>query len=354
MVDLIYYYPQGHQAHHADGHPERPERIDIVQRALHEIGWWDPYPCLPPAELSLDFIQTIHDPVYLTTLQVACQKGIQLDPDTYTTPASWQLAFNAAGGAAAVAEAVWNSGAIGDHMQFVRGFALSRPPGHHAERGRGMGFCLLNNVAIAAEHLLSGQLANSPNANRVAIIDLDLHHGNGTQDIFWGRDDVFYISTHQSPLYPGTGFLEEMGERQGYGYNLNLPFPPGTGDSGYHSAMDEVILPVLDRFQPQILLVSLGFDPHWRDPLGHLMLTSAGYGVILKSLVTWADRNCQGRIVYVMEGGYDPLSVAACAQASVAALLGVEAVDPLGPPPRPEGKSWQPVISRAKSLWQLP
>jgi acetoin utilization deacetylase AcuC-like enzyme len=353
MENLVLFYPQGHQAHYEPGHPERPERIEVVRRALESVGWWDSFQHTPPLSLPIEFIQTVHDTRYLKLLEDASRRGLNLDQDTFTTAASWQLAINAAGGAAAVAAAVWKVGANNNTSGKLRGFALSRPPGHHAERGRGMGFCLLNNIAVAAQYLTSYPMDEIPNAERVAIIDLDLHHGNGTQDIFWRQNNVLYISTHQSPLYPGTGMLEERGAGAGLGYTLNLPFPPATGDNGYRAAMEEIILPMLDRFLPEMILVSLGLDAHWRDPLGHLMLTAAGYGALIKYLVGWSDQHCGSRIALVMEGGYDSLSVAACALASVAALLGEIFYDTIGSPPRPEGKSWQSVIQHAKEIWQL-
>ena len=248
---------------------------------------------------------------------------------------------------------MWNASSDYPNNPKKRGFSLSRPPGHHAERKRGMGFCLINNIAVAAEYLISGKQNEAQNANRIAIVDLDLHHGNGTQDIFWQRRDVLFVSTHQSPLYPGTGQMEEVGEGDGFGFNLNLPFPPGTGDIGYRVAMDEIILPMLGRFQPEMILVSLGFDPHWRDPLGHLLLTAAGYGGLVKSLVEWADQHCRSRISLVLEGGYDPIAVSACALATTAALLGEPIKDTAGSSPRPQGKSWQTIITKAKSIWDL-
>jgi acetoin utilization deacetylase AcuC-like enzyme len=156
----------------------------------------------------------------------------------------------------AVASAIWEGKA-------KRGFALTRPPGHHAMRGQGMGFCLLNNVAIAAEALIKNN-----NVERLAIVDLDLHHGNGTQEIFWNRSDVFYVSTHQSPFYPGTGRLEDIGSGEGVGWTANFPLPPLSGDEAFLTIMDELILPLLDQKKPQIILVSYGFDSHWLDPLG--------------------------------------------------------------------------------------
>jgi acetoin utilization deacetylase AcuC-like enzyme len=230
----------------------------------------------------------------------------------------------------------------------IRGFALTRPPGHHAGPERGMGFCLLNNIAIAAEFLCQKQAAR-----RIAIIDLDLHHGNGTQDIFWRRKDVFYFSTHQSPLYPGTGQVDEIGAGPGEGYTANFPLPPGTGDQGFLAIMESLILPLLDRFSPEIILVSAGFDSHWRDPFGHLQLSAAGYGKLISNLVNWADQHCAGRIAFFLEGGYDLEASAACAQALVSVVRQIPWQDPLGPTPLFEGKSWQIVARQAKDLWKI-
>jgi acetoin utilization deacetylase AcuC-like enzyme len=353
MENLVLFYPEGHQAHMEPGHAERPERIEVVRQSLERAGWWTPFQKLTPSDLPFEFLATVHDRGYLEYLQTACQRADYLDEDTYTTPASYRLALNALGGAAAVAEAVWRAGAGPQPAEKLRGFVLGRPPGHHAERRRGMGFCLVNNIAIAAEYLLSFPMPGVANARRLAIVDLDLHHGNGTQDIFWRRDDVLFISTHQSPLYPGSGFMDETGAGPGAGYTVNLPFPPATGDRGYRAAMDEIILPLIDRFEPETLLVSLGFDPHWRDPLGHLLLSAGGIGDLVKSLAAWADGHCRSRIVVVMEGGYDLPAVSACALATAAALLGEDFDDPLGLSPRPEGKSWQMVVRHARQTWRL-
>ena len=211
-----------------------------------------------------------------------------------------------------------------------------------------MGFCLLNNVALAAEHLLQRE-----GAQRLAIVDLDLHHGNGTQDAFWERAEVMYVSTHQWPLYPGTGRLEETGSGPGAGTTVNLPLPPGSGDQALQTAMTEVILPLLDRFAPEMILVSAGFDPHWRDPLGHLQLSAAGYGALVAALTRWADQHADGRITLVLEGGYDLEAGATCALAAVAALLGEAWEDPLGPAPQPETSGWQAVIQQAREMWGI-
>ena len=341
MYDMVYFYPAGHQAHYELGHPERPERVETIRQALEAVGWWDTYPKVEPLQPTDKLLESIHERDYLRSLEAACQRGQHLDMDTYTTPASWQLALNAAGGAISVASAVWQGTA-------KRGFALTRPPGHHATIDQGMGFCLLNNVALAAQYLLA-----ELGADRVAIIDLDLHHGNGTQDIFYRRGDVFYVSTHQSPLYPGSGGLEERGSGDGFGTTANFPLPPGSGNEAFSEIMHGLILPLMDRFAPQMILVSYGFDPHWRDPLGHLQLSAAGYGNLIASLAGWADKHCAGRIALFLEGGYDLEAAAACSLAVNAALLGTKWEDSLGESPRFEGRSWQAVAHRARQIWEL-
>ena len=341
MHEIVYFYPEGHQAHYEAGHPERPERVETIKQALEAADLWDRYPKLPPLQLENTVLSKVHHPSYLTGIKRLCEEGQPIDMDTYTTPATWQLALNAAGGAAAVARMVWCG-------ESKRGFALSRPPGHHATHRTGMGFCILNNVAIAAQQLISME-----GAKHLAIIDFDLHHGNGTQDIFWERGDVLFVSTHQSPLYPGSGAVNEIGAGKGEGKTVNLPLPPSSGDLAFMTCLQQLILPLLDRYQPEMILVSYGFDPHWRDPLGHLLLSAVGYGQLIGNLVKWADEHCQGRIMLNLEGGYDLEAAAACSLSVVSRLLGGEWDDSVGVSPRPEGQSWQAVLSMAKEIWQI-
>jgi acetoin utilization deacetylase AcuC-like enzyme len=346
MDDIVYFYPEGHAAHYEPGHPERPERIQALMDALEAAGWWQPYPRLAPAALPDDLLRRVHAPAYLERLHAACRMGMHLDGDTYTTPASWGLALNAAGGSLAVARTVWQGEAR-------RGFALARPPGHHATSTRGMGFCLLNNIAIAAEDLLSRPQGNHPNPRKLAIVDLDLHHGNGTQEIFWRRDDVLFISTHQSPLYPGSGALTETGSGPGEGFSANFPLPPFSGDEALRTVMDELILPLLDRYSPEMLLVSIGFDIHWRDPLGSLSVSAGGFHDLLARLVAWSETNAGGKIALFLEGGYDLDAGKSCGQAAAAALLCRPWTDPLGVSPHAETTAWKAVVRAAHSIWQL-
>ena len=338
--ELVYFYPEGHAGHFERGHPECPERVEVIRTALVGEGLWDLYPRLAATVIDDDLIQLIHSPAYLNLLEMTCRRAGHLDPDTFTTAATWDLAHQAAGGAVTVASAVWEGKAR-------RGFALTRPPGHHAMRGQGMGFCLLNNIAIAAEYLI-----RNCQVQRLAIVDLDLHHGNGTQDIFWNRSDVFYVSTHQSPFYPGTGGVEDIGSGNGEGWTANFPLPPGSGDDAFRTIMDELILPLLDRKKPEIILVSYGFDPHWMDPLGQLFLTADGYSKIIGNLCTWADSHCEGKVALFLEGGYELNAGKACSLAVVSAMLGEERDDPY-PCPYQENNAWRLTLKKALSIWKL-
>jgi len=338
--ELVYFYPEGHAGHFERGHPERPERVEVIRTALVEEGLWDLYPRLAATVIDADLIQLIHSPAYLNLLEMTCRRAGHLDPDTFTTVATWGLAHQAAGGAVTVASAVWEGKAR-------RGFALTRPPGHHAMRGQGMGFCLLNNIAIAAEYLI-----RNCQVRRLAIVDLDLHHGNGTQDIFWNRSDVFYVSTHQSPFYPGTGGVEDIGSGNGEGWTANFPLPPGSGDDAFRTIMDELILPLLDQKKPEIILVSYGFDPHWLDPLGQLLLTADGYSKSIGKLCTWADTHCEGKVALFLEGGYDLNAGKACSLAVVSAMLDRKRDDPY-PCPYQENNTWRLTLKKAQSIWKL-
>lgn len=341
MAELLYFYPRGHQAHSQPGHPERPERVEVVKQGLEEIGLWDSFPTLQPVEVPDSILTAVHDEKYLTRLQQASAQGRSLDLDTYTTPQSWQLALNAAGGGIAVTKEAWDRK---DNF----GFALTRPPGHHATASRGMGFCLLNNVAIAAEFLIREE-----GARRVAIVDLDLHHGNGTQDIFYDRGDVFYFSTHQSPFYPGTGDVEEKGTGEGEGKTINLPLPAGTGDRGFRTIGREILVPMLERIDPEIILISYGFDTHWRDPLGGFLLSASQIAGLMLRLYRWSRRHCQGRFVLFLEGGYDLTAGKVCAQGIISEIMGKDWEDSLGPSPQSEGEGWKDVLQRMKSEWSI-
>jgi acetoin utilization deacetylase AcuC-like enzyme len=225
---------------------------------------------------------------------------------------------------------------------------LTRPPGHHATSSRGMGFCLINNVAVAAEYLI-----REKGAKRISIIDIDLHHGNGTQDIFWYRPDVSYVSIHQAPFYPGTGAVIDIGGGEGEGATLNLPIPSQSGDIAYQTLLKEIVVPFLDGFKPEILLISFGFDTHWRDPLGSLLLSGGAINEACSILVNWAKTYCDGRVAVFLEGGYDLEAGRISGQAVTAALVGRDWDDPIGPAPAREGEAWKHTLDEAKRIWQF-
>jgi acetoin utilization deacetylase AcuC-like enzyme len=341
MHQIAFFYPDGHEAHYRWGHAERPERVETIRKVLTDEGIWQKGLQLPAQGIPNAVLNAIHSQHLLDSVRTHSENEEDYDLDTYLTKASWQLALNAAGGASAVASAVWR-------REAGVGFALTRPPGHHATRDQAMGFCLLNNIAIAAENLIQNE-----NVKRLAIVDMDVHHGNGTQDIFWERGDVLFVSTHQSPLYPGSGQLNERGVGEGLGTKVNLPLPPFSGDQAFSVAYTEIVPKLLDRFKPEMILVSFGFDSHWRDPLANLLVSARGYGNAINSLKQWADRNCKGRIAVILEGGYDLEAASACGLAVTQTLMDLEITDNLGQSPQPESDRWKPVLERAKEIWQI-
>lgn len=273
------------------GHPESPERADVMDAVANE--WRSRRgEILAPREVTREQLARVHDEAYLERIAATRGRAVALDPDTYTSPETAEIARLSAGATVQAVERVM--GGAGS-----RAIALVRPPGHHAERDRAMGFCFYNNVAVAAAH------ARALGARRVAIVDYDVHHGNGTQHMFERRADVLYVSTHQYPYYPGTGAATEIGEGEGRGFTVNLPLEAGATGDDYRVTFDEVVLPVLRQFAPDLLLISAGFDAHERDPLGGMRLTTQAFPAMTAALRRVADECCEGRIAAVTEGGYD-------------------------------------------------
>jgi acetoin utilization deacetylase AcuC-like enzyme len=280
---------------------------------------------VPSVAADEQAILAVHPPAHLDFLRHACAQApaiIDYAP-TYVSPDSFACAVQAAGGTLEVLRAVLDGRA-------TSGFAAVRPPGHHATPGRAMGFCLLNNIAIAA------RAAQQAGVEKVMIVDFDVHHGNGTQEAFEADRTVLYFSSHQHGIYPGTGRLEERGIGSGQGFNVNLPLPASAGDEAFGQIASEFLLPLADRFTPDILLVSAGYDAHWMDPLANLQLTTMGFHRLVGSLMEIARTHCGGRAVFVLEGGYDPGVVREGVAASIAAMTGDPApFDDLGPAPGP-------------------
>jgi len=302
-------------------HPERPERLEAARRGASrcESAGVQLVP-LAPRDATDAEIERAHDVAYLAELRRLEGHHAALDADTYLAPSSMPAARRAAGGAIALAEALV---AAGDDEP-RQGVALLRPPGHHATRDQGMGFCLLNNVALAAYAALEKGLT------RVAIVDWDVHHGNGTQHIFWTEDRVLFISLHEHPLYPGTGEAREMGQGPGRGFTLNVPLPASSSNAVYRLAFEQIVLPALRRYRPELVLVSAGFDGHARDPLASMLLTESGYAWMARVLREVADEHAGGRLGVVLEGGYDLTAIETSTEATLLAALGRPAAEPTG------------------------
>jgi len=287
-------------------HPERRARLDAAVFAIDAAGLRDAAEVRPPRQATTAELAAVHDADYVAAIEAFCAAGGgSLDADTQASTGSWPTSLRSAG---AVLDAV-DALRAGDTKV---AFAANRPPGHHAERDRAMGFCLFNNVAVGAAAVAAG-------GEKVAVVDWDVHHGNGTQNMFYDRADVMYVSTHESPLYPGTGFLRERGRGAGAGTTLNIPFPEGTAGDAFRAAFDDVIVPELERFAPDWLFISAGFDAHRNDPLAGLQLTAGDYADLTRRLMAVVP---VGRIVVVLEGGYDLDAITMGTGATLATLVG--------------------------------
>jgi len=288
------------------GHPERPERaevMDVVAGRFRERGG----EVVAPREATHEQLARVHDAEYLRRIAETAGQALALDPDTYTSTDTFDVARLAAGAAVDAVERVMS----GSHKTAL---AMVRPPGHHAERSRAMGFCFYNNVAVAAAH------ARALGAQRVAIVDYDVHHGNGTQHMFESNPDVLYVSTHQYPFYPGTGAADEVGVGAGGGFTVNLPMEAGAVDEDYRVVFAEVVLPVLRQFKPGLVIVSAGFDAHERDPLANMRVTTAAFAAMTLELRAVAAECCDERMMLMTEGGYDLRALAASLDGVVTAL----------------------------------
>jgi len=277
--------------------------MEVVAREWSERGG----EVVAPREATREQLARVHDAEHLRRIAETAGRATSLDPDTYTSPESYELALRAAGACIDAVEHVLG----GRHD---RALAMVRPPGHHAERNRAMGFCLYNNVAVAAAH------ARTLGARHVAIVDYDVHHGNGTQHIFDSDPDVLYVSTHQYPFYPGSGAADEVGTGAGRGYTVNVPLEVGAVDEDYRLVFAEVILPILRQFKPDLVIVSAGFDAHERDPLAGMRLTTDAFAAMTNDLRLLADECCGGRLALATEGGYDLKALAACLRGAVDVL----------------------------------
>ncbi|MFQ6114139.1 MAG: histone deacetylase [bacterium] len=292
------------------GHPERSQRLENLITYLNKAGILSELVKVPATPGELNWIEQIHPKAYIDYVQNSCGQGLSyLDSDTVVSRESFHVALLAVGGAVNACNAVMK-GEI-DHA-----FCAIRPPGHHAERTRAMGFCLFNNVAIAARYL-----QNHHPVEKVCIIDWDVHHGNGTQSVFYDDPSVFYISIHQHPLYPGTGRAEEQGREAGEGATLNFPSPAGFGDREYSNIFEREIAPAVRDFKPDFILISAGFDAHREDPLANMQVTEEGFGEMTAVVKSLAQECCQGRMISLLEGGYNLDALAQSVQAHLIKMM---------------------------------
>lgn len=302
--DLCTYHQMGYL------HPESPKRLQAVKEVLDGNGVGQELLSLEPRDASVEQIAWVHDEDYIKRIEATTgMELVALDPDTSANAWTWEASLRAAGGFIACCEKVWKGDA-------TNAYAFVRPPGHHAERARSMGFCIFNNIAIGSEWLLK-----KAGVERIAIVDFDVHHGNGTQHHFYDRADVLFTSLHRMPFFPGTGMEGERGEGEGRGLNINVPLEAGADDDDHLRALNDVMLPVVCDYKPQIILVSTGYDSHRRDPLGGMNVTTDGYRAMMRSILDVARDVCGGKIAAVLEGGYDLKAMRDCSEAQLEEMV---------------------------------
>jgi acetoin utilization deacetylase AcuC-like enzyme len=332
--------------HNQPGHPESPERLEHIDRALDASGMRSRLQQLEPEPIALERLQRVHAARYIESVERIARQGggglMGRGDETYVSPRSFEAARLASGGVVTAVEAVLRG-------ELDNALALVRPPGHHAFRDHGEGFCLFNNVAIAtatARHDLG--------VERVLIVDFDVHHGNGTQAIFYDDPSVLFFSIQQWGIYPGTGHWSEAGAGAGVGYTVNVPLIAGWGDAMYARIFDDLLAPIARRFEPQLILASAGYDPHWSDRLGSMTVSDLGFFNLARKLVGLAGELCQGRLVLTLEGGYGLQGLAYGVVATFAALLGDERfTDPVGPSPHPERPIEERYLDQLRALHGL-
>jgi acetoin utilization deacetylase AcuC-like enzyme len=325
------------------GHPERVERFTVMQVVADEFRQRGGR-VVEPTPASEEQLARVHDQAHLSAIRQTAGRAVALDEDTFTSPESYEVACLAAGAAIGAVDAVL------DGPRGSRALAIVRPPGHHAERNRAMGFCLFNNIAVAAAH------ARARGLSRVAIVDYDVHHGNGTQWTFYADPSVLFVSSHQYPYYPGTGAADETGIGAGLGFTVNLPMAAGATDADYEIAYTRAALPVLRAFAPELILISAGFDAYLDDPLAGMRVTASYFGRLTALVAQVADACCEGRIVAVTEGGYHLKGLADSLRSVVSVLAGETRLEgfaaPSGPTPRGEAalEALSPSLARH---WKL-
>jgi len=319
-----YVYDPVYLKHETGSHPENAKRLEAVMAHLEETGRLEQLTPVNPRPATTEELNYVHQASYVSHIKDAALEGFGwLDADTIMSPDSYDAALYAAGGVIEATDAVI-SGKVNS------AFALVRPPGHHATATAAMGFCLFNNIAIAARHALKKH-----KIEKVAIIDFDVHHGNGTQEAFDSDPQVLYISTHQYPHYPGSGTIYETGSGAAQGSKVNIPLPAGSGDDEYRQVFEQIIVPATKRFRPELILVSAGYDPHWADHLAMMEVSTTGFAGMVRTIKELADEFCDEKLVFTLEGGYNLKALAASVKATFDVLLGNPDIeDPLGQPER--------------------
>ena len=345
-MTTAYLFDPLYLQHFQRGHVEGPERLEAINRALDETGMRQRLVALAPHPISLERLARIHQSRHIEQVKTVAERGggglMGRGDETYVAPRSYEAARLAAGAVVTGVEAVLQG-------QVKNAFALVRPPGHHASADHGEGFCLFNNIAAAAA-TARAELG----IERVLIVDFDVHHGNGTNSIFYRDPSVLFFSTHQWGIYPGTGWWDEIGADEGVGYSVNVPLQPGWGDVALRRIFEDLLTPIARRFRPQLMLVSAGYDPSWTDLLGSMRVTTSGFFALTRQLVDLSDELCQGRLVLTLEGGYGLDGLAYGVVASLAAMLGDEAVvDPIGQGPYAERQFDESYIDRLRALHGL-
>jgi acetoin utilization deacetylase AcuC-like enzyme len=326
-------------------HPERPERLTAARAAVARcVSEGMSTRRIDARDATDDELLAVHSPAYLEALAKLAGHHAALDPDTYLAPSSVAAARRAAGASAALVDALLDHPAGAHGQPPPPALALLRPPGHHAKRDRGMGFCIMNNVAVAAARALARGLS------RVVIIDWDVHHGNGTQDIFWTDPRVLYVSLHQFPYYPGTGAVSETGEGEGQGYTVNVPLSAGAGDAVYEAAFSRIVLPLLESYAPELVLISAGFDAHQRDPLADMIVSDAGYGAMSTLVSRAAQRTAGGRLAFFLEGGYDLAALDSSLSATLRAAVDAASDPTQGHSAAPMSYRHEDELNRARKI----
>ena len=338
-----YVYHPIYLKHDTGQHVEVAARLEAVISHLEETGLISRLTLIEPRPATVEEIALVHQKQYIKEIEeTAAKGGGWLDPDTVMSADSYKAALYAAGGVIRATEAVMDG-------EVANAFALVRPPGHHATAGYAQGFCLFNNIAIAAKYALEKY-----KLERILIIDFDVHHGNGTQAAFYDNPRVMYLSTYEYPFYPGTGSLEETGSGEGRGTNLNVPLPAGCGDAEYLEVFEQIIAPAARRFNPRLILVSTGYDGHWADPLAMMNLSVDGFARIAVVIKGLAGELCDGRLALTLEGGYNLEALAASVKATFDVLLGDAGDDLSGAPPRhSEPPNIESLIAEIKKIHKL-